>query len=117
MCNNPECCPLAAAKEKAEARRSAAACCASSFGERLKKAMEMHCMTQVEFAEKSGTRPMEINHWVSGRREPSIANLARLLKALPNTRIDWLITGENLQHNVQAMASADTQTPKENGQP
>jgi transcriptional regulator with XRE-family HTH domain len=56
----------------------------------------MHDMTQVEFAEKSGTRPMEINHWVSGRREPSIANLSRLLKALPRTRIDWLITGENL---------------------
>jgi transcriptional regulator with XRE-family HTH domain len=66
--------------------------------------MEMHDMSQVEFAEKSGTRTTEINHWVSGRREPSIANLARLLKALPHTRIDWLITGENLQHNADVEA-------------
>lgn len=75
--------------------------CASSFAERLKKAMEMHDLSQVEFADKSGVSPMEINHWVSGRREPSIGNLAKLLNTLPNVRIGWLITGEELQHNAE----------------
>lgn len=63
------------------------------FGDRLKKAMWIHGMTQAEFARKSGVQPMEINHWVNGRREPSRANLAKLIRALPRTRARWLIAG------------------------
>jgi len=66
-----------------------------SLGKRLKKAMFMHQMNQVEFAEKAGVKPAEINHWVSGRRQPTAENFAKLIRALPNARIDWLLTGEN----------------------
>lgn len=51
-------------------------------------------MTQTAFAEKSGCRLMEINHWVSGRRQPNVSNLARLVRVLPHARLDWLIAGE-----------------------
>ena len=72
-----------------------ATCCASSFGDRLRKTMEAHNMTQTEFAEKSGCQLAEINHWVSGRRQPHVSNLARLIRVLPHARLDWLIAGGN----------------------
>jgi len=56
----------------------------------------MHNLNQVEFAAKAGVKPAEINHWVSGRRQPTAKNFAKLIRALPNTRLDWLLTGENL---------------------
>lgn len=44
MCNDAECCPLAAAKEKAEARRSAADCSQSVIGYRLEDGTDkMEC--------------------------------------------------------------------------
>lgn len=69
---------------------------ASLLGQRLRKAMTMHNLNQVEFAAKAGVKPAEINHWVSGRRQPTAKNFAKLIRALPNTRLDWLLTGENL---------------------
>lgn len=58
--------------------------------------MEAHGMSQVDFARKSGTHAAAVCHWLSGRREPGISNLTKLIKALPCVRVDWLITGENL---------------------
>lgn len=72
------------------------ACSASTFGDRLRKAMDQHGMSQVEFAEKANVTPMEINHWIHGRRTPCVNNLAKLVRALKHTRLDWLILGENL---------------------
>ena len=72
------------------------ACSASSFGDRLRKAMDQHGMSQVEFAEKANVTPMEINHWIHGRRTPCVNNLAKLVRVLKHTRLDWLILGENL---------------------
>lgn len=42
MCNNPECCPLAPAKEKAEARRSAAACSPFFETEAMRHFLTLH---------------------------------------------------------------------------
>jgi transcriptional regulator with XRE-family HTH domain len=63
------------------------------FAERLLMAMKGHGMTQTEFAARSGCSLTEIGHWVSGRRQPGVTNLARLARALPETNILWLVTG------------------------
>ena len=70
-------------------------CYAQGLGRRLKIALSMHDLSQAELAKKVGVSPMEINHWVSGRREPLAGNLARMAMQFPRTRLDWLLTGEN----------------------
>lgn len=63
------------------------------FCDRLKKSIRQHGMTQASLAEKTGFAPSEINHWVSGRRQPNLENLAKLIKALNRVNIYWLIVG------------------------
>jgi transcriptional regulator with XRE-family HTH domain len=66
----------------------------STFEERLLMAMEAHEMTQTEFATRSGCSLTEIGHWVRGRRQPGVTNLARLIRALPGVNVRWLIAGD-----------------------
>ena len=52
------------------------------FGARLKECRELTGISQSELARETGLEPSHINHYESGRRLPSIANLRRLKAAL-----------------------------------
>ncbi|MEY4246321.1 MAG: hypothetical protein RLZZ245_3906 [Verrucomicrobiota bacterium] len=99
---------------------------------RLVESRESLRWTQADLAKATGLQPAAISHFECGQRLPSLPNAVKLADAL-RVSLDWL-TGRNdcvpKQHpfveidgvvyypspNVPAMASADTQTPNENGQ-
>jgi transcriptional regulator with XRE-family HTH domain len=64
----------------------------SDFSYRLIMAMMAEGMTPGQLAERSVMEPSAISHYLAGRREPSLANLGKLLKALPNCDARQLVT-------------------------
>lgn len=66
----------------------------NSFHERLQIALEKEAISQSEMAENTGISLAAINHFVHGRREPNLRNLAKIVRFLPRTYTRWLITGE-----------------------
>lgn len=62
-----------------------------TFAKRLKETREVWAgMTQKELAKKSGMSAMHISHFECGRRLPSLANFAALVKAL-KTNANYLL--------------------------
>lgn len=45
----------------------------------LKAFLTKHDLNETEFARLIGVTPMAVNHWLSGRRQPSLT-IARLVK-------------------------------------
>lgn len=67
----------------------------STFGERLRTAIEVHqAITLTQFAERVGLSPSNVSHYLSGQRKPGLDSLADIIKVLPNANLHWLITGE-----------------------
>jgi DNA-binding XRE family transcriptional regulator len=64
------------------------------FAKRLRDVLESAGVSQVDLATRSGVSAMTINHFLGGRREPSVSNLSKLLKALWWCDARWLITGQ-----------------------
>lgn len=65
----------------------------TAFAARLSLAIERENLLECDVAERSGLDATAINHFTRGRREPSRANMARLLCALPGVDARWLICG------------------------
>lgn len=65
----------------------------SGFGERLCIAMKVTGVRQADVARASGIDQAQLSNMVRGEREPSLANLARLLNALPGCDARWLVCG------------------------
>lgn len=65
-----------------------------TFSERLKLVLKNSDITQADLANKSGLPQMTINHYCSGRREPTIENLTAILDALWFVDARWLVTGK-----------------------
>lgn len=65
----------------------------SGFGDRLGIAMMVTGVRQVDVSRASGIDQAQLSNIVRGAREPSLANLARLLNALPGCDARWLICG------------------------
>lgn len=63
------------------------------FAERLSRAMKSYGVSPSQMASRTGLDITAVSHFTSGRREPSLANSARILQALPNVDARWLITG------------------------
>lgn len=53
-----------------------------TFGERLARARERKGWSQTDLANRTGLQPAAVSHFECGRREPSLANLRRLVIAL-----------------------------------
>lgn len=66
---------------------------ASGFALRLSIAIEREGLLECDVAMRSGIDATQINHFTRGRREPSRANLARILASLPNIDARWLVCG------------------------
>ena len=49
---------------------------------KLRQIRELRKLTQAQLAARAGMQPSAINHFESGRREPSLSNFIRLYKAL-----------------------------------
>lgn len=55
------------------------------FAVRLKQAREAYRLSQTALAGLAGLHPSAISQFEGGRREPSLANLERLVEAMPGT--------------------------------
>lgn len=62
-----------------------------NFSWRLNQCMSKSGITQMELAQRTGMLPSQINHFCSGRREPSLRNLVRICESLPTADPVYLL--------------------------
>ena len=55
----------------------------ANFSKNLKEVLTTLGMTQAEFARRSGLSETLISNYMSGRRQPAVENLCKILSALP----------------------------------
>lgn len=63
------------------------------FSERLKRLRKEKKLTQKELAEQIGISQKSYSHWETGKNEPSLENLIKLVDLL-EVSIDWLFGRE-----------------------
>ena len=63
------------------------------FALRLSIAIEQEDILERDLAMRTGIEPMAISQFTRGRSEPGIAELIRILRALPGVNARWLICG------------------------
>lgn len=65
----------------------------ADINNRIKNILEESQLTPAEFAAAIGTSRSNLTHLLSGRNQPSFSLLEKLLKAFPQVRTEWLVTG------------------------
>jgi transcriptional regulator with XRE-family HTH domain len=53
------------------------------FGKNLKEVMKFLGINQYQLSVKTGLTPAAISHFVTGARSPNLANLCKILEAVP----------------------------------
>ncbi|MDK2910733.1 MAG: hypothetical protein PWR20_2301 [Bacteroidales bacterium] len=76
--------------------------------ERLQKIIQEKNMTASQFAEAIGIQRSGLSHILSGRNQPSLDFIKKLMHRFPEVDIYWLITGES---SNQAKASPTVVQP------
>ena len=77
--------------------------------ERIIKIMECERMGQAQFASAIGIQRAAMSHIISGRNNPSLDVMTKILHRYPQINPDWLLLGkgEMLRDNTPAMEPAD----------
>lgn len=65
----------------------------ADINNRIKSVLEVSQMTPADFASAIGISRSNLTHLLSGRNQPSFSLLEKLLKAFPQVRTEWLVTG------------------------
>ena len=83
---------------------------ATNMKERIIKIMECERMGQAQFASAIGIQRAAMSHIISGRNNPSLDVMTKILHRYPQINPDWLLLGkgEMLRDNTPAMEPADT---------
>lgn len=61
--------------------------------DRIKLIIETEGVTQVAFAETTGINTSTLNHVLTGRNNPSVDVISKILAAYPQYEYDWLLHG------------------------
>lgn len=82
---------------------------ATNMKERIIKIMECERMGQAQFASAIGIQRAAMSHIISGRNNPSLDVVTKILHRYPQINPDWLLLGkgEMLRDNTPAMEPAD----------
>ena len=82
---------------------------ATNMKERIIKIMECERMGQAQFASAIGIQRAAMSHIISGRNNPSLDVMTKILHRYPQINPDWLLfgKGEMLRDNTPAMEPAD----------
>ena len=82
---------------------------ATNMKERIIKIMECERMGQAQFASAIGIQRAAMSHISSGRNNPSLDVMTKILHRYPQINPDWLLLGkgEMLRDNTPAMEPAD----------
>ena len=82
---------------------------ATNMKERILKIMEFERMGQAQFASAIGIQRAAMSHIISGRNNPSLDVMTKILHRYSQINPDWLLLGkgEMLRDNTPAMEPAD----------
>ncbi len=83
--------------------------------ERLQQLLNKEQLTPVRFAELVGVQRSSVSHILSGRNNPSLDFIQKILLKFPQISSDWLINGIGEIYRDMAAANA-TKTPELFGQ-
>lgn len=62
--------------------------------DRIRSLINEHYPSLKTFSEVIGETPATVNNWVSGKRNIGMDVINKVIAAIPNTDINWLLTGE-----------------------
>ena len=86
-----------------------------SLRERIELLISTKGMTNAEFAERIGVQPSNISHVLSGRNNPSLDLVNKILESFREVRTEWLLKGSGSMtgggYNLFEMEKSDE--PKE----
>jgi len=72
----------------------------SSIGERLKGWINTRELSASDFAKQLQIQRSALSHIFSGRNKPSVDVLLKIKNTYPDINLDWLITGEIAEQNM-----------------
>lgn len=75
--------------------------------QRLQVLLEQEGLSPVRFAEIVGVQRSSVSHILSGRNNPSLDFIQKILEAFPKVSSDWLISGKGSVYRDQS-ASVNT---------
>jgi transcriptional regulator with XRE-family HTH domain len=87
-----------------------------SMKTRIQKLIEKERLTPVRFAEIVGVQRSSVSHILSGRNNPGLEFIQKILLSFPTISSDWLVTGQgdmykgatNAKKNIQNEQSTNT---------
>ena len=62
--------------------------------DRIRSLINEHYPSLKTFSEVIGETPATVNNWVSGKRNIGMDVINKVIAAIPNTDVNWLLTGE-----------------------
>lgn len=71
------------------------------IGLRLKQYIEEKDLSPIEFSEQVGIQRSSLSHLYSGRNKPSIDLLLKIKKQFPDISLEWLITGDKPNIDIE----------------
>lgn len=71
------------------------------FAKRLQKVIDFYGETASSFAEKIGVQRSSISHVLSGRNNPSLDFVLKVLSVFPEVELYWLLNGKGEFPSVQ----------------
>src|SRR5690554_2810064 len=80
--------------------------------QRLQILMDKEGLSPVRFAEIVGVQRSSVSHILSGRNNPSLDFIQKILLAFPEVSCDWLISGKGSVYRVLPTASEEQQGKK-----
>lgn len=76
--------------------------------ERIRQLLEHYSVSPAEFAAKLGVQRSAVSHILSGRNNPGLEFLQKILTAFPQVSADWLLlgTGELVRNDLATAPTA-----------
>ncbi len=70
--------------------------------ERILKLISIEQMTAAKFADVIGVQRSNVSHILSGRNNPSLDFIQKILSSFPNVSIEWLISGKGKMYKKES---------------
>lgn len=64
-----------------------------TFGERLRQAIQQNGLSIADYSRATGISLPHVCHYMGGNPKPGLDVLARMVAALPESDVRWLLTG------------------------
>lgn len=66
----------------------------TKFGDRFEYLMERHGLSKMQLEKKAGLYNGQAGIFISGKTEPGLKTLQKLIKTFKGVNVGWLLTGE-----------------------